>query len=127
MINFLKKYKLDIILIVILLTISFASFLIISLNAKKDNLIAKVYHHNEIKLNIDLENEINNEYTIEGDKGLLIIETKKNSIRVKKADCPHQDCVNEGWVSTTNKPIVCAHNGIYIILEGKSSFIDVEV
>lgn len=71
---------------------------------------------NPFKLNEITESK---EYEIQGKHGKLIIEVKTNFIRVKEAECPGQECVNEGWVGKSNHPIICAHNGIYIEIEAE--------
>lgn len=40
--------------------------------------------------------------------------------------CPHQDCVNMGYVKDSGHPIICAYNEVTIIIEGASSS-DVEL
>ena len=44
---------------------------------------------------------------------------KNGGVAVIHADCPHQDCVHMGYVYETNHPIICAHNGVYIIIVGE--------
>ena len=92
------------------------------LTRKKDNLVAKIYVQNELRETIDLTHCEDKEFEIEGAKGKLTISIKDHSIGVIEADCPHQDCVHAGYVSETNRPIICAYNQVYIIIEGDSNF-----
>ena len=66
------------------------------------------------------------DYVIQGLHGEVHIHTKDGAIAVIESNCPHQDCVHTGYVSETNRPIICAYNGVYIVIEGTSD-IDVEI
>ncbi len=126
--EFLKKHRLDTIIISILIVASLISSIVILSTRNNDSLKATIYHHDEVVEVIDLSKESDNrEIVVNGDKGEVIVEVKKNSIRVKNAECPHHDCVNMGWVSSTNRPIICAYNAISIVLNSKSSIDDIEV
>lgn len=126
--DFLKKYRLDIIIISILIVVSLTSSIILLSTRNNDSLNATIYHHDEVVEVIDLTKENSNrEIIVQGDKGEVIVEVKKNAIRVKNADCPHHDCINMGWVSSTNRPIICAYNAVSIVLNSKSSLDDIEV
>ena len=61
-----------------------------------------------------------------GINGDLTIHTRDGAICVSKSNCPHQDCVNMGYVNVSNRPIICAYNAVYIVIEGNASF-DVEI
>ena len=87
---------------------------------------AKVYVQNELQLTIDLSKKEENSYDVHGLNGDLTIQTKNGAIAVTKSNCPHQDCVKMGYVNTSNRPIICAYNATYIIIEGHASY-DVEI
>ena len=117
-----KTLRNDLILIGALLALILGGLLAVLLTRKKDNLIAKIYVQNELVQTIDLKNENDHEFEIQGSKGKLIISIKNHSLGVKEAECPHQDCVHTGYVNETNRPIICAYNQVYIIIEGVSSY-----
>ena len=121
-----KKLRNDIILVASLLLIAVVALVIILSTRKKDNLIAKVYVQNEVVETIDLSTKEEKEYVITGLHGNVIVETKDGAIRVKESNCPHQDCVHMGYVKETNRPIICAYNAVYIVIEGASD-VDVEI
>ena len=99
--------------------------LVLVLSSRQRNITtAKVYVQNELQLTVDLAK--NDEYIIEGTKGNLTVETKNGAIRVKESNCPHQDCVKMGFVNTSNRPIICAYNATYIVIEGSATY-DVEI
>ena len=117
-----KELRNDLILIASLVVVIIASFLAVFLTRKKSNLIAKIYVQNELKYTIDLNKAEDREFEVEGAKGKLLVSIKDHSIGVIEADCPHQDCVHTGFVKESNRPIICAYNQVYIIIEGDSSY-----
>ena len=117
-----KELRNDLILIGSLLFIIIVSLLAVFLTRKKDNLVAKIYVQNELVQTVDLNKAQDTEFEINGTKGKLLIEIKDNKIRVKESDCPHQDCVHTGFVGETNRPIICAYNAVYIVIEGNSDY-----
>ena len=121
-----KTLRNDLIIISSLLLLIIGSFLAVFLTRKKTNLVAKIYVKNELVQTIDLSKANDQEFEIEGIKGKLIISIKNHSIGVIEANCPHQDCVHTGFVSESNRPIICAYNQVYIVIEGDSNY-DVRV
>ena len=117
-----KTLRNDLILIGVLLTLILGGLFTVLLTRKKDNLIAKIYVKNELVQTIDLSKEKDREFEIEGAKGKLTISIKNNHIGVIESECPHQDCVHTGFVNESNRPIICAYNQVYIIIEGDSSY-----
>ena len=99
--------KSDIKLILIILIFSF--LLLIFLNNDKSN-YAFVYYDNKEVLKIDLN--INDDYSVNGFNGEVIIEVKNNKLRVKKEDSLLHICSKQGWVNKGS--IVCLPNKIVI-------------
>ena len=121
-----KILRNDIILIASLLLVAVISLIVILTTTKKDNLIAKVSIQNEVVEVIDLKDKTERDYYVEGTHGIVHIHVKDGAIAVVESTCPHQDCVHMGYVSETNKPIICTYNEVYIVIEGDSD-IDVEI
>lgn len=125
-----KKYKADIILICSLIIVGLLSCIIyFNFNSSSDHLVANITDSNNTLTQIDLSNESDNEREIEviGLHDDLKVGVKHNSIRVIYSSCPHQDCVKIGSVSTTNKPIVCLYNKVYIVLIDNSGGNDINI
>ena len=114
--------KNDLILIGILLAVILGGLIAVLLTRKKNNLIAKIYVQEQLIHEVDLNTELDHDFVIQGAKGKLTISIKDHSIGVIEAECPHQDCVHMGYVSETNRPIICAYNQVYIIIEGNSDY-----
>ena len=119
-----KTLRNDIILVASLLLVAIISMVLVLSSRQKNITTAKVYVQNELHLTIDLRSD--NIYEIEGTKGNLKVEVKNHAIAVTESNCPHQDCVKMGFVSTSNKPIICAYNATYIVIEGTATY-DVEI
>lgn len=119
-----KELRNDIILIASLLLVAIISLILVLSSRQKNVTTAKIYVQDELRLTVDLSKD--EQYIIEGTKGNLKVETKDGAIAVVESNCPHQDCVKMGFVSTSNRPIICAYNATYIVIEGTASY-DVEI
>ena len=112
-----KKLRNDIILIGALLLIATIAFVIVGFSSRKKNLVAKVYYQNEVVEIIDLNNKEERDYEVDGLHGKVHIHTKDGGVAIVESNCPHHDCVNMGYVYKSNRPIICAYNQVYIIIE----------
>ena len=117
-----KTIRNDLVLICSLLVVIVASLLAVFFTQKRKNLVAKIYVKNELVETIDLDKSEDKEFKILGANGELTISIKNHSISVSKSNCPHQDCVHVGYVNETNRPIICAYNQVYIVIEGSSNY-----
>ena len=45
--------------------------------------------------------------TVASSAGTNVIEVQAGKVRVSEADCPNQDCVEQGWISKASQQIVC--------------------
>ena len=122
-----KTLRNDLILIFSLLAIIIASIVAILVTRKTSGLTAKIYCQETLVKSIDLDKAKDEKYVIKGLHGDVIVHAKKGAIGVIEADCPHHDCVNVGYVYTTNRPIVCAYNAVYIEIVGGTTVNDIEV
>ncbi len=48
------------------------------------------------------------------------IEIRDSSVRIAKSDCPGEDCVHTGWISSAGRSIVCLPNRVEIRITGES-------
>lgn len=117
-----KTLRNDLILILSIILLIIGGLLAVLLTRKKDNLFAKIYVKETLVQEVDLTTSKDQEFEIEGVKGKLTISIKDHAIGVIEAECPHQDCVHVGYVKETNRPIICAYNQVYIVIEGDSSY-----
>ena len=45
--------------------------------------------------------------TVASSAGTNVIEVQAGKVRVSEADCPNQDCVEQGWISNAGQQIAC--------------------
>ena len=122
--EFAKKHKADLIIFGCLLALSLGGLIpfFIYRNSNRNGLIASIYRQGELLLKIDLAEETEERtFEIEGTKSKMEIAVKRNAIKVAHSDCPTQYCVHMDYVSSPGLPIVCAYNGVSIVLEGGDS------
>ena len=121
-----KKLRNDLILIGSLLLVTVVALVVVICTRVKTNLVARVYVQNKVVEVIGLTKNEEKTYKIKGLNGYVYVHTKKGAVKVSKSNCPHQDCVHMGYVTTTNRPIICAYNAVSVIIEG-STTIDAEI
>lgn len=126
--DFIKKYWRDITIILGILICSVSTIFIVRCATSKTAVSARIYQQNTVVLTINLSTQTEEVKEIEfPNKDIkMTIGIKKNSICVLRCDCPNQDCVNIGWVSTSGKPIICAHYKVTIEVID-SSITDVDI
>lgn len=116
-----KTLRNDLILIFSILALAIGGLLTVLLTRKKENLFAKIYVKSELVRTVDLSSS-DKQYSIKGTQGTVKVVLKNHSIGVVESNCPHQDCVHTGFIKETNRPIICAYNEIYIVIEGDSTY-----
>ena len=116
-----KILRNDLILIISLLIVAAVALILTVTLSKRENLTAKIIVKNEVVEVIDLSLKEERDYIIDGVNGKLKVHTHDGGIAVTESNCPHQDCVNMGYVYQSNRPIICAYNAVYIVIEGASS------
>ena len=126
--EFFLKYFRDITLVLAIAVCSLGTILIVRCATKKNAVSAVIYEQNEIVLEIDLtkESEEVREIKFPKEEINIVIGVKKNAICILSSDCPHQDCVNMGWTSSPDRPIICAHYKVSIEIVGAASY-DAEI
>ena len=115
-----KKLRNDLILIGSLLTVTVVALVVILCTRIKTNLVAKVYVQSKVVQVIDLNKNEENTYKIQGINGYVYVHSKKGAVAVTKSNCPHQDCVHMGYVTTSGRPIICAYNAVSVVIEGST-------
>ena len=119
--EFLKKYKIDIILVSLILIASLVGVICFNVLGKKDNKIAYIYSQNELVETLDLAKEKDElrYFSVDGKHGEVKIAVKKNDIKIVESTCPNKNCIHQGS-ATTLKPVICAYNEVVIELKGKA-------
>ena len=121
------KIRNDIILILSLLSIACLALGIILGTRLKKNLVAKVSVMNEVVEVIDLSKKEEQDYYVQGLRGIVHIHTHNGAIAIVESNCPHKDCIHMGYIKESNRPIICAYNAVSIVIEGGNQYNDVEL
>lgn len=123
-----KKWFLDGLLIFVVVLIS---LILIFVNKQRNssNLKAQIWYEDILVKEIDLTlvaKKTKEEVTLpSGD--VIRIEYDRGKIRTDDAPCRTRDCINTGWVSNCNKPIICMDLHYKIILIQKDQDVDVSI
>lgn len=57
--------------------------------------------------------------TVASSAGANVIEVQAGKVRVSEADCPNQDCVEQGWISNAGQQIVCLPHKLVVNITDK--------
>ena len=115
-----KKLRNDIILVASLLVVAAISLVVVLTRPKQKNLFANVYVQNTVVETIDLSVNEDAHYYINGLKGVVHVLRHNHQVGVIESTCPHKDCINMGFTSDPNRPIICAYNAVSIVISGST-------
>ena len=105
-----------------------AIMLLIRRNAHNGAVMARVMQQGEVIHEIDLSKVSDPyEFSVSCDDGSNTIRVEKGRICVIDADCPDKICVNTGYISDAELPIVCLPHKLSIIVSGEDSGYDAVV
>lgn len=114
----MKINKKDIILVIIIISISLVFLIINNINNKKGT-EARVYYNNKLIKKIDLS--IDNTYNVKGYNGNVKIKVKDGKIKVEEEKSPLHLCSKKGYISKQHETIICLPNKIVIEIDGKDN------
>jgi hypothetical protein len=117
----------DFILISVILFVCLLFLGITYINGEKHANVAYVYYDNKLVKTIDLRIDETKEYIVKGYNGDVVIETKKNQIRVKEEKSPLNLCSKQGFISSSLETIVCLPNKVVIKIESSNDELDAVV
>ncbi len=117
---FLKKYKVDIIIVSALLLLSLSLVLILSLTGEAGS-YAEVKIDGETVAKYSLYTD--GEYILGGGTNTLII--KNGSAYMVNSKCPDHTCEKTGKIKMVGERIVCLPNKISVIIKGNDGGIDI--
>ena len=79
--------------------------------------IIQIYQNNTLVKECSLDKE--ETFVIEGAyENTIVIQGGK--VAITKSDCPGEDCVHSGWISSMGRSIVCLPNRVEIRITGES-------
>ena len=80
-----------------------------------DHKEAVVYYQDREIARYDMS--INQEHTVQGSLGDVVIEVKDNQVRIKTETSPLHVCSIQGWQEKTNVTLICLPNNLYVRIE----------
>jgi len=111
-----RKGDLSAVALVLLLAIGIASAFAAGggMSAAK---VLQIYHDGALIHELSLEN--NDVLTVKGDF-ICTITVQDGRAAITGSDCPGQDCVHSGWISSAGRSIVCLPNRVELRIAGAS-------
>ena len=112
-----KKYIADIILVISLVILTLVTSIF----------IYKKQTSNKIYVEVSIDGEITNKYSIDENIEIMIktgnmLVIKDGNVCISNADCPDDLCVKQGTISKANESIICLPNKLVVrIVEDNTS------
>ena len=104
--------------VLLLAALVFALFLI---PGSTEGGFAQVYQDGQLQYTLSLEQD--GQITVEG-KYACTVTVQDGAVAVTRSNCPGEDCVHSGWITSPGRSIVCLPNALEIRVVGKSSDVD---
>ncbi len=108
----MKKY--DIIVILIILSISVFSYIIYQNTNAKDSPSAEIYYYSELVETVALNRGIERVFSIKGKENVVFHLFEDGSICFEKSDCPDKLCIKTGKISKPGQFAACLPNGLLL-------------
>ena len=118
----IKKW--DIIIIILLVTLSFLPELILGVILKKDykETYAQITIEGKVYKNIPLSTHKGQDtIEIKTKYGLNVVELKDNKIAIIDADCPDKICMKPGFIESVGENLVCLPHKLMVEVKGETS------
>ena len=116
----LQFQKGDVLAIALVMVLALAVGLLF-LPRPAEGALVEIYHDGKLVKTIPLDG--NEEYILVGDyTNVIRVDGGKVSITV--SDCPGQDCVRSGAISSPGRSLVCLPNGVEVRIVGQSGDVD---
>lgn len=111
-----RNMALNIVLVVVIVAVCVGGYLAYGVATSNEGAVAVVTDGdgNVYELPLDTDATL----TVTTGLGTNVIEVADGTVRVVEADCPNQDCVLQGWVSTTGEQIVCLPHELIVEIVG---------
>ena len=113
--NFIKKYRIDIIVVASLLILSFAVLLIVNLT-KEDGAYAEVTVGGNAAGKYSLT--VDGTYSLNGGTNTLVVQN--GTAYMSYSNCPDHICENTGKIRHVGETIICLPNRITVTIIGDS-------
>lgn len=113
--------KSDIKLIITVFMIILFMFSLFIFTKEEDNKVAQVYYKNKLIKEIDMSQDINEEYEVIATMGIVVIEYDNGKIRVKEETSNRNLCSKQGFIDESYETIVCLPNELIVLIKAKDN------
>lgn len=119
----MKKYKLDIIVVIALVLVAGISWIIINSFCGKGGNYVQVLVDGEVRETYPLDKD--GKYRIETDDDINIIEIKDGQVFMKEASCPDKLCIKQGKINKNGQSVICLPNKTVVkVISDKNDEVD---
>lgn len=118
--NFFKKT--DLIVIIVLLSISATVYLTYNYFAQGEDTKAEIYLKSELMKTVDLISNESRTFSIPGKENVVFHLYEDGSIAFERADCPDQICVNSGRLHIVGQSAACLPNGLILKIVPRNGY-----
>jgi hypothetical protein len=113
----MKKYKIDLVIIIALIVLAGISWLIIHFLYNSDGNYVEVFVNGTLQNTYSLEQ--NGEYEIKTENAVNVIQVKSGQVLMKDADCPDKLCIKQGKISKDGQSIICLPHKVVVYVTSK--------
>ena len=110
----------------LLILVGIVVYLIVAGSGKKESGVsAEVTYKGQVVYSLNLnEDQTQKVNTSEGE---VVINVKGGQIAVLSSPCPNQYCVGQGYKSKVGDSIICAHEGIAVLIKGDEAVEEIHI
>lgn len=111
--------KAKVILFLLLAAVAASAAALLLRGGTEDGRVARITRDGVLLEEIDLD-KVTEPYsfTLEDGSGTNTVQVEQGRIRISRADCPDQVCVNRGWIDHGTAPIICLPHKLIIEIAG---------
>lgn len=104
----------DILIIIGILAVSFASWGIYSLAVEGVSVKAEIYYYSELVETVDISGGEERSFSIPQDENVILHIYQDGSIAFIESDCPDKVCIHAGKLKKAGQFAACLPNGIVV-------------
>ena len=119
--QYLRFRKGDILAIVIVAALALLVAICFLPQNSDKAVLAEVYQNGELIRTLSLDEE--NSFVVSG-KYTNMVTVSGGEIAITRSDCPGEDCVHSGGISSSGRSIVCLPNGVEVRVVTQTSDVD---
>lgn len=114
--------KLDFIIIVVLIIISFIPQLIFAVTShgRNSKLYAEITVKGSVYKKIQLQGDLNQSVIVTTELGTNKVQIRNGKVSITEADCPDKICIKAGEISKSGEILVCLPHKLIVEIKGEN-------